>query len=55
VVVNGTQWPNVNDTGGAGGWYYNADANSIVFQGSTYTPPQGAAINVMFDPQELTF
>lgn len=37
-----------------GGWAYNADANSIMFSGS-WVPPQGAAINVAFDPQEVRF
>ncbi|NJL25568.1 MAG: hypothetical protein HC902_10610, partial [Calothrix sp. SM1_5_4] len=55
VFVNGALIPNVNsNTAGTGGWYYNADANSIVFQGQ-FIPPQGAAIQVTFDPESLTF
>ncbi|MGE0528543.1 MAG: hypothetical protein AB7P49_15850, partial [Bdellovibrionales bacterium] len=55
VYVDSVEYPQVSaNPAGDGGWYYNADANSIVFQG-VYVPPQGAAINVTFDPEELTF
>ena len=39
-------------TTGPNGWLYNADANSIVFYGSA-VPPQGAIIDVNFDPATL--
>ncbi|MGE4130075.1 MAG: hypothetical protein AB7F86_00470 [Bdellovibrionales bacterium] len=56
VFVDGVEIPNA-DTNPAndGGWRYNATANSITFTGQTYLPAQGSAINVTFDPQELTF
>lgn len=46
VFVNGAEVPNE-------GWYYNESSNSIFFQGD-YVPAQGSAINVKFDPRELT-
>lgn len=46
VFVSGTELPTPQ------GWIYDADSNSIVFKAG-YTPPQGAAINVTFDPKYL--
>jgi len=55
IWINGTSVPNVNSNpAGDGGWHYNADANSIMFEGS-WVPPQGAQINVSFDPEKVTF
>jgi hypothetical protein len=53
VFVNNQLVPKIADNP-SGGWYYNATANSVVFQG-TAVPPQGAAINVTFDPESLDF
>lgn len=53
VSFNGVQVPEAAASAD-GGWAYNADANSIMFSGS-WVPPQGAAINVAFDPQEVRF
>ncbi|MBK9294021.1 MAG: hypothetical protein IPM57_06185 [Oligoflexia bacterium] len=48
VIVNGVTIANdVNN-----GWTYNAEANSIVFHGSSI-PAQGASINIDFIPQTL--
>lgn len=54
VYVNGELIPNVSSNpANNGGWYYEEATNTIFFQGN-YTPPQGAVINVTFDPRELT-
>lgn len=45
VHINGSVIP-------SSGWYYNSTANSIVFQ-KAYIPPQGAQIQVTFDPIAL--
>lgn len=56
VRINGVPVPHVNSNPlGDGGFSYNAEANSIVFHGQAYTPPQGAAINVTFDPVRVQF
>lgn len=55
VSVNGQSIPEASkNPDGNGGWAYNAEANSVVFSGD-YVPPQGAVINVTFDPQSLNF
>lgn len=55
VYINGVQAPRVeSNPNGDGGWAYNQASNSIVFDGA-YVPPQGAAINVTFDPESVTF
>ncbi|MBX3022293.1 MAG: hypothetical protein KF799_11525 [Bdellovibrionales bacterium] len=55
IVINGSNVPHVDaNPANDGGFYYNADANSVVFSGN-WTPPQGAAINVTFDPVSVTF
>ncbi|MGE0763843.1 MAG: hypothetical protein AB7N80_11245 [Bdellovibrionales bacterium] len=51
VKINGVDVPNVSTSPG-NGWYYNAVANSIMFQG-TAVPPQGSSISVNFDPVSL--
>ena len=53
VSFNGLSVPEAGP-GVDGGWAYNADANSLMFSGA-WVPPQGAAINVAFDPQEVRF
>lgn len=47
IRVNGAVVPSA-------GWAYNAGPNSISFKGE-FVPPQGAAIQVSFDPKSLTF
>lgn len=51
VRINGTNIPNISSSPG-NGWWYNATSNSILFQG-TAVPPQGAVIEVNFDPVSL--
>lgn len=53
VFVNNQEVPKI-ESNPSGGWYYNASANSIVFQG-TAVPPQGASIKVSFDPESISF
>ncbi len=48
VVINGVSIP--QDT--SNGWTYNSTNNSIVFHGSA-VPPQGASIQITFDPTTL--
>jgi len=56
VTVNGSSVPNAATNPLAdGGWSYNATNNSIQFIGQNYIPPQGAIIQVSFDPESLTF
>lgn len=56
VKVNGVTVPNVaTNPLQDGGWVYILASNSIQFQGQAYTPPQGAAISVTFEPEELSF
>jgi hypothetical protein len=55
VSVNGVSVPNADSNPSHnGGWTYNPDANSLVFQGD-FVPPQNASINVSFDPESVTF
>lgn len=42
--------PDTQQTNPLGGWSYDAPSNSVVFVGSTYTPPQGSSIKVKYDP-----
>lgn len=51
VLINGALVPQAFSPSD-NGWTYNATANSIMFQG-TAVPPQGAQIQVNFDPQSL--
>ena len=68
VVVNGNVVPSammpnpadptgpwIDDPNYDGGWTYDSAANSIIFNGDSYIPPQGATINVSFDPDGLSF
>lgn len=55
VFVNGAEIPRASDNPlGDGGFSYNEVANSIMFS-ERYIPPQGAAINVTFDPATIEF
>ncbi len=57
VKVNGAVIPNIadNTTGIPGGWTYDAGTNSILFEGLAYIPPQGATIQITFDPEFIEF
>lgn len=56
VFVNGVSIPNeATNPAGDGGWTYNAEAQSIVFSGGAYIPPQNSNIYVAFDPVGLDF
>lgn len=53
VVVNGNVIPKVDPlASGAIGWYYNSEANSVVFTPGA-VPEQGASISINFDPASL--
>jgi hypothetical protein len=55
VYVNGSEIPRTSENpAGNGGFTYNEAAHSVVFQG-IYVPPQGANINVTFDPRTINF
>lgn len=53
VFVNGAEVPRADVTP-AGGFAYNATANSIIFKGNA-VPPQSANIQVTFDPASINF
>lgn len=55
VYVNGSEIPR-SETNPAhnGGFSYNEAAHSVLFQGD-FIPPQGANINVTFDPRTISF
>lgn len=56
VIVNGVEIPRAStNLLGNGGWTYIPTSNAIEFSGDSYVPPQGATINVSFDPDGLTF
>lgn len=54
VKVDNVTIPNAANNPGPsdGGWTYNSVSNSIIFSGD-FIPPQGAHINVTFDPVSL--
>lgn len=54
VHVNGLSVPNISQTDGENGWFYNPETISVVFVGS-YVPEQGATIKINFDPVGLDF
>lgn len=55
IWINGMSVPDSeSNPNHNGGWTYNAQANSIMFQGE-WVPPQGAVIQVAFDPVSVTF
>lgn len=56
VTVNGSLVPSALTNPGptTGGWTYDASTNSISFSGD-HVPPQGASIQITFDPENVEF
>lgn len=52
VIVDGQVIPKVDPSGSEQGWYYNSEANSVIFTAGA-VPAQGAAISINFDPEGL--